>query len=39
MLPEENKELRNARLALVNAARIVLKNGLDLLGITAPKEM
>jgi len=39
VLPEKNKKLRNARLALVDATRIVLKNGLDLLGITAPEEM
>lgn len=39
VLPEENKDIRKARLALVDASRIVLKNGLDLLGITAPEEM
>jgi len=39
VLPEKNKKLRDARLALVDAAKIVLKNGLDLLGITAPEEM
>ena len=39
VLPEKNKKLRNARLALVDATRIVLKNGLDLLGIIAPEEM
>ena len=39
VLPEENKVLRASRLALVDAACIVLHNGLDLLGITAPKEM
>ncbi len=39
VLPEKNKKLRNARLALVDATKIVLKNGLNLLGITAPEEM
>ena len=39
VLPEKNSKLRIARLALVDATRIVLKNGLDLLGIAAPEEM
>jgi len=39
VLPEKNSKLRIARLALVYATRIVLKNGLDLLGIVAPEEM
>ncbi len=39
VLHEENIELRKVRLALVNALRTVLKNGLDLLGIIAPEEM
>jgi len=39
VLPEKNKEIRKARLFLVNATRIVLKNGLDILGIVAPEEM
>jgi len=39
VLPEKNKKLRDARLALVDAAKIVMKNGLNLLGITAPEEM
>ena len=39
VLPEKNVELRKARLALVDATRIVLRNGLDLLGIIAPEEM
>jgi arginyl-tRNA synthetase len=39
VLPEKNDELRKARLFLVNATRIVLKNGLDILGIVAPEEM
>jgi len=32
-------DLRNARLALIDAVRQVLLNGLTLLGITAPQEM
>jgi arginyl-tRNA synthetase len=39
VLPEKNMGLRKSRLALVDAARIVLKNGLNLLGIVAPEEM
>ncbi len=39
VLSEENLELRKARLALVDSTRIVLRNGLDLLGIVAPEEM
>jgi arginyl-tRNA synthetase len=39
VLPEKDPGLRIARLALVDATRIVLKNGLDLLGIIAPEEM
>lgn len=35
----ENKELMNARLTLVDSVRQVLENGLNLLGIEAPKEM
>jgi arginyl-tRNA synthetase len=35
----EDEELTAARLILVNAARIVLKNGLNILGITAPERM
>jgi arginyl-tRNA synthetase len=31
--------LRDARLVLCTAVRIVLRNGLDLLGVTAPEEM
>jgi arginyl-tRNA synthetase len=29
----------NARLVLARAARLVLRNGLELLGITAPERM
>jgi len=39
VLSEKNAGLKKARLALVNATRIVLENGLDLLGITASEEM
>ncbi len=35
----EDENLRNARLNLVEATRIVLVNGLGLLGISAPEEM
>ncbi len=35
----EDAELRNARLNLVEAARQVLQNGLDMLGVTAPDSM
>jgi len=39
VLPEKNVILRNTRLKLVEAAKIVLKNGLNILGIEAPAEM
>lgn len=39
VLSEENTGLRSSRLALVKATEIVLKNALDLLGISAPEEM
>lgn len=39
VLHEKNKELRLARLGLTDATRIVIRNGLDLLGIIAPEEM
>jgi arginyl-tRNA synthetase len=35
----ENQELTLARLALVKAIQIVIRNGLDLLGISAPQKM
>ncbi|WP_104205017.1 arginine--tRNA ligase [Billgrantia saliphila] len=35
----EDDTLRNARLALGLAARQVLRNGLDLMGVSAPEEM
>jgi arginyl-tRNA synthetase len=37
LVPDEN--LRNARLNLILATRIVLANGLSLLGVSAPEEM
>lgn len=33
------KEIAEARLALVNAVKIVLKNGLSILGVSAPEQM
>jgi len=39
VLSEENTVLRSSRLALVKATKIVLKNALNLLGISAPEEM
>ena len=35
----DDEKVRNARLALLLAARQVLKNGLDLLGVSAPEKM
>ncbi|MFH1656228.1 MAG: arginine--tRNA ligase [Candidatus Nealsonbacteria bacterium] len=35
----ENKDLTSARLCLVSAVKIVLKNTLDLMGIGAPEKM
>lgn len=35
----EDRDLRTARLALANAVRIVLRNGLRLLGLVAPERM
>ena len=35
----DNKALQNARLALIGATKIVIKNGLQLLGISAPEKM
>ena len=39
VLTEKNPMLHISRLALVDATRIVLHKGLDLLGIVAPEEM
>jgi len=35
----EEKRLREARLALIGGTKIVLKNTLDLMGVSAPEEM
>jgi arginyl-tRNA synthetase len=39
VLSEENATLCSSRLTLVNATTIVLQNALEILGISAPKEM
>lgn len=39
IINEEQKELTNERLALVNACKIVLKNALYLVGVSAPIDM
>jgi len=39
VLSEKNLSLQKSRLAVVDATRTVLRNGLDLLGIAAPEEM
>ena len=39
VLSEEDDDLRKIRLSLVNTSRIVVRNGLEILGIEAPKEM
>ena len=39
VLIERDTKIKNSRLNLVDFTRIVLKNGLDLLGIIAPEEM
>lgn len=38
-IKDEEIELQTARLHLANIAKIVLKNGLTILGVTAPKKM
>ncbi|MGA9333463.1 MAG: DALR anticodon-binding domain-containing protein, partial [Rudaea sp.] len=35
----DDANLRDARLSLIAAARQVLANGLDLLGVSAPEKM
>ena len=35
----DDKMLRNARLALIDATRQVIDNGLSLLGVSAPEKM
>ncbi|MEM2351472.1 MAG: DALR anticodon-binding domain-containing protein, partial [Thermoproteota archaeon] len=39
VIKAEPPELSDARLALVDAIRIVLRNALNLIGITAPERM
>jgi arginyl-tRNA synthetase len=39
VLSEENSSIGSSRLALVQAAKIVLHNALNLMGISAPREM
>jgi len=39
VIDKENKELTQARLALVSATQKTIKNGLNLLGISAPEKM
>jgi arginyl-tRNA synthetase len=39
VIDEKNQSLTQARLSLVEATRIVLKNTLDLMGISAPEKM
>jgi len=39
VLGNEDPSIDQARLALVRATQIVLKNTLDLMGITAPEKM
>ena len=39
VIDPQNAELSSERLALTNAAKIVLANGLRLLGLSAPKKM
>ena len=39
VIDENNKDLTQARLALCEATRIVLKNTFDLMGISAPEKM
>ena len=39
VIDDKNPELTSARLALVEATRIVLKNTLDLMGVSSPESM
>jgi arginyl-tRNA synthetase len=39
VIKAESQELSDARLALVEATRIVLRNALTLIGIVAPEKM
>ena len=35
----DDEKVRNARLAVVDAVRLVIKSGLEILGIKAPERM
>jgi arginyl-tRNA synthetase len=35
----DDAALRDARLSLISATRVVLSNGLGILGVTAPEKM
>ncbi|MDD4065806.1 MAG: DALR anticodon-binding domain-containing protein, partial [Bacilli bacterium] len=39
VIDADNLELSGARLSLVKATKIVLKNALDLIGVSAPESM
>jgi len=39
VLKAENEDLKKARLLLIKSVQIVLRNGLEILGIQAPKKM
>lgn len=39
VIDENNKELTSSRLALADASRIVMRNALDLIGVSAPEKM
>ncbi|MBO5429370.1 MAG: hypothetical protein J6A10_05340, partial [Peptococcaceae bacterium] len=39
VINEDDEALTNARLVLVNAARITLRNVLTMLGVSAPERM
>jgi arginyl-tRNA synthetase len=39
VIKAETPELSNARLALVDTVRVVLRNALNLIGIVAPEKM
>jgi arginyl-tRNA synthetase len=39
VIDESNKKLTEARLALLDACRIVLRDTLELIGVTAPEQM
>ena len=35
----DDEALRNARLCLISAARQIIRNGLEILGVSAPERM